>query len=288
MSALGFKPSAWGHGWNTGLATTSWLSQMQGEQSSVQTFASANGIPMVAIIVLPMADTQFTATSATTCWSKITSGAWDSLFVSMLNVFAGQNPIYVRPGIEMNLTGQFQWQLTNNAASAAGFKASFQRIYQLAHNQIAGQTHVNGNVVVSWCPSAAFKGTSGYRGQFLDYFPGGTFVDAIGCDIYGSPLGNSTECLRTPDGVDITLTDCINLCKQYGKPLMLGEWGSGNDTVFATNVANLVHNSGVAVSHVVVWDMKFTTQDLLWTAYPGAATTWKNGVQIIAPTKRTT
>jgi hypothetical protein len=110
----------------------------------------------------------------------------------------------------------------------------------------------------------------------------------ISIDIYGPPLGGVGIAAQAPNGVDFTLTDCLNLCNQYGKPFSTGELGGGADSsnpLFITQFASIVKASGVTIDYLSVWDST-TGGSLEWSAAGSTiGNAWGAAINSLAPNR---
>jgi beta-mannanase len=264
VSAMGQAPAMMEVNIDYTQPISSWVSSTENydiqswKQSGLTNVIPEFGIPMT--LQGDNADTDFKA---------IASGAWDQALLGSMEAWgnAGWKTIVIRPGYEMNDAG-FPWTVT--AANAADFVAAFQHIAKLAQS-ITGM-----NIIIDWNPNNDNTTTSP---PLASYYPGNSYVNVVGLDIYGQPLESDSAPLDTSGNA--SLTGVLAFAKANGKPFALGETG-GVDAAFAANLANVVTASGVPVSFVNEWDANFGGSNLRWDQTPATAAAWKAAFSEIA------
>lgn len=197
--------------------------------------ALSNAIPDFS---MPMSNSLDDA-NPTAAFTAISNGSRDTAITGMINAFksAGFTKMYLRPGWEMNLPNTWGWSAPPGSGLEAGYVAAFRHIYTLVHAITGIQ------VVVVWCPAAAFPITGLY--------PGNGFVDVIGLDPYNNldQTVTSTTSIKT----------IAQMAVANGKPMSADETGINTGDVtawpaFMTNVTNAFNSvPGVSVDHIIYY-----------------------------------
>jgi len=182
----------------------SWfISQFQGSSYSM-----IWGVP-----ILPLTGGYSLATGAT--------GAYNQYFVTLAQglVAGGQGSSIIRLGWEFN-GSWFPWAAANQAAN---FIAYWQQIVT-AMRSVSGA-----NFKFEWNPASGDQ--SAGAGNLADYYPGNSYVDLIGLDVYdiswGSYPGAAAE-FTTLVTEHYGLKWLASFAAQQGKPMTLPEWGLGS------------------------------------------------------------
>ncbi len=181
------------------------------------------------------------------------TGAYNPYFVTLAKalVAGGQGSAIIRLGWEFN-GGWFPWAANGKAAA---FVAYWQQIVD-AMRSVPGQSFQ-----FEWNPTRGNLGV----GNLANYYPGDSFVDIIGLDVYdtewGSYPGPRAEwqhMLTQTYGLDWL----ASFASQHNKPMAIPEWGlgwtgdgmvgGGDNAYFVQQMAQwiLSHN----VSNAVAWD----------------------------------
>ena len=253
----------------------SWfISQFQGSGYSM-----IWGVP-----ILPSRGGYSLATGAT--------GAYNQYFVTLAKglVTGGQGSSIIRLGWEFN-GSWFPWAATGQAAI---FIAYWQQIVT-AMRSVSGA-----NFKFEWNPTSGDQGA----GNLANYYPGNSFVDLIGLDVYdiswGSYPGIAAE-FATIQTEPYGLNWLASFAAQQGKPITLPEWGlgwghsnngapvsdpgsetsGGDDPTFINDMAGWIasHN----VYEATLWD--YTTSLVSPTSNPHslAAVTLDFGASAVLP-----
>lgn len=179
----------------------SWfISQFQGSGYSM-----IWGVP-----ILPSSGDNSLATGAT--------GAYNQYFVTLAQglVAGGQGSSIIRLGWEFN-GSWFPWAATGQAAN---FIAYWRQIVT------AMRSVPRANFKFEWNPTSGDQGA----GNLADYYPGNSYVDLIGLDVYdiswGSYPGAAAE-FTTLETEPYGLNWLASFAAQQGKPMTLPEWGLG-------------------------------------------------------------
>ena len=250
---------------------TNWVGQMSwlaGSLAGSAFTSAASGI--IPDIGIPMASSA-NGETADQSFQKIISGTEDSIFNGIFQDWAndGYKTFSIRPGWEMNGTW-YPWAV--NSGNVADFTAAFQHIASLAHNFSAA------NIQVIWCPS---DGDSGGGVSPAQLYPGSSYVDQIGIDTYGNPIGGDVPNGSPSSPNDYTLATAINMAEANHKPLSIPETG-GLDTTYAAElgsvVANAETNGGLKVASVNIWDVPGGASGgtLEWSNNATYSAAWKN------------
>jgi Glycosyl hydrolase family 26 len=146
------------------------------------------------------------------------SGTYDQYFVNLAKVFVagGQGSSIIRLGWEFN-GGWFPWAANGQAAN---FTAYWQQI-------VTSMRSVPGaNFKFEWNPTLGDMGV----GNLANYYPGNSFVDYIGADVYDQSWatypGAAAE-FNTIKNQTYGLNWFASFAAAQGKPLTLPEWGLG-------------------------------------------------------------
>lgn len=146
------------------------------------------------------------------------TGAYDQYFVTLAEglVAGGQGNSIIRLGWEFNGVS-FPWSARGQAAN---FIAYWQQIVT-AMRSVPGA-----NFMFEWNPNIGDEGA----GNLANYYPGNSYVDLIGLDVYDISWGNYrgasaefTTLETEPYGLDWL----ASFSAQMGKPMTLPEWGLG-------------------------------------------------------------
>jgi beta-mannanase len=171
----------------------------------------------------------------------LASGKWDQVLNQVFQMWAsaGYAAFYLRPGYEMNVS-------LVTSGNTAQFVLAFQHIATLA------RAFKGASIQIVWNPNEGGSNSI----PVDDYYPGDSFVDVIGLDIYGMPNNPDTIVSNASTGPgDFTLTAAINFAKAHKKPFSLPEAGGGADASFPALLASLIGNAGVYVAFVDFWDI---------------------------------
>jgi hypothetical protein len=181
------------------------------------------------------------------------TGAYNPYFVTLGKalVAGGQGSAIIRLGWEFN-GGWFPWAANGKAAA---FVAYWQQIVD-AMRSVPGQSFQ-----FEWNPTRGNLGV----GNLANYYPGDSYVDIIGLDVYdnewGSYPGPRAEwqhMLTQTYGLDWL----ASFASQHDKPMAIPEWGlgvtgdgmvgGGDNAYFVQQMSQwiLSHN----VSNAVAWD----------------------------------
>lgn len=222
------------------------------------------------VIGVPMA---ITGNNADSDFKAIASGAWD---VGLTGVFtdwarAGYKNFYIRPGWEMNGTWM-PWSLT--AANVTDFVVAFQHIANLAHSFSGAQITVVWNPNVGGATGAAVLPTA-------SYYPGDSYADVVGIDIYG-PIWGSDASPNDASGSDTkyTLREAMAFALAHGKPFAIPETGA-NDAIFPANLSAEVSAAGVTPDFIGLWDSN-DGGAMAWSQNTTNAAAWKSAYGTIS------
>lgn len=219
------------------------------------------------LVGLPMAGAGQDAGQA---FQSIANGSQDGMIKGVLQAYAdqGYKNIILRPGFEMN-GGWFSWTVTQ--ANAASFKAAFQRIADISHNFTGASVSVN------------FNPNSGRSIPLQDYYPGNSYVDSIGIDIYGEPW-QSDGAPNAKDGspTNLTFDYLAQFAKDNGKPFAIPEAGSAtNDAAFAKNLAAEIKATNTPVQFLGLWDND-GVGPATWSNDANASAAWGQLASVVA------
>ena len=218
------------NGWgSTGQAITApgYFSNWQNLQSTNGTnFRMVWGLPMLPTVSLdPVTGTSSNCiNSPSTCWTQGANGDYNSYFKTVAQnlVKYGQANSIIRIGWEFNsknFNGPNPW-------FASGYSAQFVPFWQ---NIVTTMRSVSGQQFeFDWNPTIG----SNTIPDFTNYYPGDSYVDTIGLDIYnnswftnpiGTPQSRWNVFLTEPQGLNWFSTFGL----QHKKSLSLPEWGLG-------------------------------------------------------------
>jgi hypothetical protein len=153
------------------------------------------------------------------------AGTHDSTFTAMGQKLANVGPktVYARLWWEFNMfSGGF---------TASKFVSAWQRAVPLIRSGFTGIAGSNKTLKIVWC----------YLTRNIDpnpMWPGASFVDVIGSDVYGIVYGTTNPSVSAMiNNVNGALTELSSFAAAYNKPVCLGEWanvipksGSGADS----------------------------------------------------------
>lgn len=223
------------------------------------------------------------------------NGQHDEIIRGCLRAYARCSKRHVwRIGWEMNLNDT-PWFVGDRAESWQRWIAAFQRVATVLRDE-ARQQGVS--IETMWNPGAISWSNAGRAD--LTLWPGPEFVDVVGIDLYnnlwpnggdnpydwttGQPVPKNEWILNpenrrhhwmyagadqwsphgdSPGNQSFSLAMAIELAKQHGKPLSLGETGVFNsspplgvpdDAEFPAFLASALASSGVPVHSVCIWD----------------------------------
>ena len=243
MAGIGQTPTSYNAYLDQTHPISEWPSDAQWIVSSFQSVPWLTSVtPSLGIPMTEQGD------NADTDFQAIASGQWDAALTGAFQAFVsgGYPAFYIRPAWEMN-GNWMDWSVTPQ--NAADFNAAFAHIANLAHN-FPGAT-----INVIWNPNGGNYAIGGM--PFTQYYPGNQYVDTIGIDDYGEPVGLDT----TPSAVaagpsDVELQNLIPFAQQNGKPLAFPETG-GLDGAFAANLAAVLvpaEQGGEPIALISIWD----------------------------------
>jgi hypothetical protein len=214
--------------------------------------AQLGGQISILMIGIPMCDTD---ADPATAFASIAAGGWDSRLLGAFNGFKtrGFTKLYIRPGWEMN--GDWEPWLAN-PTTAPAFVTAFRYIVNLARSWASS----NGvDMQIIWNP--------GYIWGFVNYmdvYPGDSYVDHIGIDTYGYAGGHAPDTdpydQNPADPTDFSLTVAIDMSIARNIPLCFPEVGCGpGDVVFQQSLQGKVTGTSsqgllhVHLEHPRVW-----------------------------------
>ena len=181
------------------------------------------------------------------------TGAYNQYFVTLAKslVAGGQADAIIRLGWEFN-GGWFPWAANGQATV---FVEYWQQIVD-AMRSVAGQAFQ-----FEWNPTRGDLGV----GDLANYYPGDSFVDIVGLDIYDNewgaypgPQAEWQHILTQSYGLDWL----ASFASQHNKPMSIPEWGlgvtgngmvgGGDDAYFVQQMAQWISSNNV--SNAVAWD----------------------------------
>jgi hypothetical protein len=142
------------------------------------------------------------------------AGTHDSTFTAMGQKLANVGPktVYARLWWEFNMfSGGF---------TASKFVSAWQRAVPLIRSGFTGVAGSNKTLKIVWC----------YLTHNIDpnpMWPGASYVDVIGSDIYGIVYGTTNPTVSAMiSNVNSALTELSSFAAAYNKPVCLGEWAN--------------------------------------------------------------
>lgn len=145
---------------------------------------------------------------------EIEKGSYDKLISDLARIFINnkQQQILIRWGHEMELTGVYPW----STPEPFDYINAYRRVVDIIKKE--GAT----NVIWLWSPAGEYKA--------LTYYPGDSYVDAIGVTILSYPSWNESITGK----VDPTFREFFNkrawIQNYFQKPIIVAEYGiSSND-----------------------------------------------------------
>lgn len=232
----------------------------------------------ILMIGIPMCDTD---ADPATAFADIAAGKWDSRFLNAFKGFKtrGYTTLYIRPGWEMN--GDWEpWLATPTTASA--FVTAFRYIVNYARSW-ANDNSVDMQII--WNPGYIWGFVN-----YLDVYPGDSYVDHIGIDTYGYAGGHAPDTdpydQDPTDPTDFSLTVAIEMSIARNIPLCFPEVGCGpGDVVFQQSLQGKVTGTLVKVSFICIWNTpEFGLDDLYWGPDASSGAAWKTCVAAIRAT----
>jgi hypothetical protein len=232
----------------------------------------------ILMIGIPMCDTD---ADPATAFASIAAGGWDSRLKGALDGFKkrGYTTLYLRPGWEMN--GDWEPWLANHTTAPA-FVTAFQYIANFARSW-AGTNQAD--VQIIWNPGYIWGFVN-----YLDVYPGDSYVDHIGIDTYGYAGGHAPDTdpydANPSDPTDFSLTVAIGMSTARGIPLCFPEVGCGpGDVVFQQSLQGKVTDNTAKVSFMCIWNTpEFGLDDLYWGPNADSGKAWKTCVAAIRAT----
>ena len=225
---------------------------------------SPDAAATIPVIGLPLSSVAAGSPSADAQFQAFAAGTYDSMLIGVVNTWVkeGFTNLVFRPGWEMNL--QDNNSAGNTAQSQADWVSAFQHVYTVLHQAAAAD---GATIQVVWNP-----GVTSYSPAeaTTNLYPGDSYVDAIGADVYGDayPFSDSTTQTEYHDwatggedtslaqfianpinrehywsepaatewssdssgGHSQSLTSLISFAEQHDKPFAVPETGAGNTT----------------------------------------------------------
>jgi hypothetical protein len=246
---------------SSGNSTSSWPGAYNSRLPTIAGF----GVKTISY-GLPMA---VTTSSAMSDFASISSGGWDSAIQAFYAACKsnGFTKVFVRPGWEMNLSGQYAWQIMTTSGAPAAFVSAFQHIYTLSKTWATS----NGvSIIVAWNPNVG----TGVGVPYMNFFPGASHCDQIWIDMYGSPYNADTIASHRSGGsTDVAFIDMYNMAQSGGNGFGLGETSSTN-TTFPTNLTNTITANNIHINQLGIYVWSGSEWD--WTANSSIAAAWKS------------
>ena len=240
---------------STWASTTAW---------AAASFAQSDAASTIPVIGLPLASVAAGSASSDAQFQAFAAGSYDTMLVQLVNEWVAQGftNLVFRPGWEMNL--QDNSYAGSSAQSQADWVSAFQHVYTVLHQAAAAD---GATVEVVWNP-----GVTSYSPAeaTTNLYPGDSYVDAIGADVYSGayPFSDSTTQTEYHDwatggedtslaqfianpinlehywsepaatewssdssgGHSQSLTSLISFAEQHDKPFVIPETGAGNTT----------------------------------------------------------
>jgi hypothetical protein len=240
--------------------------------------AQFGGQISILMVGIPMCDTDADPAAA---FASIAAGEWDSRFLDALDGFKtrGYTTLYIRPGWEMN--GNWEpWLATPTTAPA--FVTAFRYIVNYARSWA---TTNSVDMQIIWNPGYIWGSVN-----YMDVYPGDSYVDHIGIDTYGYAGGHAPDTdpydNNPDDPTDFSLTVAIDMSIARNIPLCFPEVGCGpGDVVFQQSLQGKVTGTSVKVSFMCIWNTpEFGLDDLYWGPNADSAAAWKTCVAAIRAT----
>jgi len=211
-----------------------------------------SGTPYTLAIGVPMVPKNKLGHPVATL-AKGASGAYDAYFrrLGKTLVAAGESTAYLRLGWEFDNAQLFPWGATTPTAES-DFAQYFQQIVTTMRS-VKGE-----QFKFVWNPDVeAFTSTSYDVGLA---FPGSSYVDDIGIDVYDSQtwVNPSTPSTSWSEATLPDLTAAASFADQYGEPLVVAEWGVepagtnvgfGDDPLFMANMITWMKNPANNVAY---------------------------------------
>jgi hypothetical protein len=189
--------------------------------------------------------------------AQIAAGTGDSYLIGLNQAISSwDRGIYVRPMAEMNNSGNLWSAFTKSGApkpghSTSDYKKAFARIYLILHGGSAatisaklrslGMPGISQDLPsnpfprlrVVWNPLAGGSPRIAANAP-LSYYPGRTYVDVEGVDIYDEGLGDRAPWSGTED--------LYKAARSHGRPFSIPEFGlySVDDASFVTHVCKFL------------------------------------------------
>ncbi len=260
--------------WSNMVTSASWNAWSQSKSPTAQ-----NLTPVVAVGLGTKSD------NGSGTLQAIANGAHDDTYRGIAEAYrdAGYKTIDMRIGWEMN--GNFMpWSMGNTTDSVNQWKAAFAHVADVVH----GVSGMKVNVV--WNPNLA----NNNQIDVSTAYPGDDKVDIIGLDIYSKTYkydssvsdsqyyNNPSASQYHPDGQSPSqwgLAQTIDLAKQHGKPVGIGETGVGvgdSTALPGTIAADFSAPGAPSLAFVNVWDVWTGEGDWQFTGghNPDAAKAW--------------
>lgn len=285
-----------------------WISNAEWGSGVWAGSASAGCIPNIGFPLFSVAGGQ---PSRDDQMSAFAAGSYDDVVRGCLRAYARYAKVQEwRIGWEMNLQGT-AWFVGDNPTSWGLWIEAFRRVAAVLRDE-AQQQGVT--IVIAWCPGAISWSNAGRADQTL--WPGPEHVDVVGIDLYnqlwpnggdypydwttGQPTWKYDWILNpanrrhhwlysgadqwsphgdSPGNQSFSLAMAIDLARNTGKPLSLGETGVFNvappigvpdDAEFPAFLADALGQAGVPIHSVCIWDAgDYHPEDYAYWSPPG-------------------
>lgn len=168
-------------------------------------------------------------------WQSAASGGYDSQWRSQMQGihanWGSLQAIYLAPAHELN-GDWYSWSVTNST-TANYFRQAWQRFYTIVQEELVAKGR-NAKVTLNYAAG---------RGMVEEIWPGNSYVDIVGFDIYDHylPTANSNNCITESDWNNVKYATTGDgsprgpyaiqqFAQSKGKPFAMPEWGLSDST----------------------------------------------------------
>jgi hypothetical protein len=268
--------------WSTISSPDWWLSGWQGK-----------GYKLILSVPMVPGTSYLSDSSVSSMLQQGASGAFNGYFRTLAQKLSsyGFSDAWIRLGWEMN-GGWFNWRAAPNPTA---WVAYWKQI-------VTTMRQANPSLRFIWNPNV-----SSNQLPTEQVYPGDSYVDYIGVDVYDQAWGPNGSIVSDPAtrwssyilGGSYGLSWFASFAKSHGKPLTVPEWGAtirsdghggGDDPYYITQMHSFIANpaNNVAWSSYFEFDAPDGTHRLSSNEMPNAATAFKTAFGVAPATTTTT
>jgi hypothetical protein len=232
-------------------------------QTPTYAFTSATTLYVMGCTISPNATNGTTATPTLMTLAAVAAGTWDTAFTSVFSTIAGVRPnTILRIGWESYGNVTFGWPWCG-ADIGPALKLAFQHLSTLAKS-------VSSSFKIDWNGALV---NNGYDPMTSGDFPGTSYVDYIGCDVYENQGGGSSGAAGWAV-VGASLVEGLAFAQANGKPFTIPEFGlwptgsggSGDDPAWLEAAYYWMRANAASLGYVL-----FYNEGTAFATYPQSA-----------------